>query len=229
MNRSLMLILAGAALAGLFTVTAGATIPGVGIGVKAGLNFTNTSGDNWFTNVNGVTEQGKKTLVGFVGGGFVTLNLTSSFAIQPEILFTQKGAEYSGQYNNVAYKMETRLNYLEIPILFQVYLMPQSSSTVKIFAGPALSLKLSSSFTHQSVAGLNFPTNDDFSKTDWGTVLGAGLDFGTHGMSLSLEARYTIGLQNLQNLDNTGAVQGNSNNDLKNGVVSVMVGLGFQP
>jgi hypothetical protein len=105
--------------------------------------------------------------------------------------------------------------------------MPQSSSTVKIFAGPALSLKLSSTFTHPAVEGLNFPTNDDFKKTDWGTVIGAGFDFGSHGLNLSLEARYTIGLQNLNN--NTTANLGNGNINLKNGVVSVMAGLGFQP
>jgi hypothetical protein len=51
--------LAGATLAGLITATAFAHNPGVGIGVKAGMNFTNTSGDNWFTNVSGASEQAK--------------------------------------------------------------------------------------------------------------------------------------------------------------------------
>lgn len=199
--------------------------PGLGIGVKAGINFANTSGDNWFSTTSNISNQAKKTRVGLIAGGFLTLNLSSAFAIEPEILYTQKGAQYTGVFNAANYTMKTRLDYLEIPILLQLYLAPSASSTPKIYAGPVASFKLSTTVTG-TPGGLPAPTNSDIKSTDWGTVFGAGVDFATTGLGLSLEARYTIGLQNL---NNTPANLGNGNINLKNGVVSLMLGLGFEP
>ncbi|MBC7494829.1 MAG: PorT family protein [Flavobacterium sp.] len=79
-------------------------------GVKAGLNMSNVydiEGENFVAS----------SSYGFAGGGFVTVPLNEYFAIQPEVLFSQKGFKASGTMLGSNYTYEKTTNFLDIPLL----------------------------------------------------------------------------------------------------------------
>ena len=94
-----------AALLGLGSVV---LAQGLSFGIKGGLNLSSANGD-W--------AQGAESRSGMVAGGYLTLTLLPSFAIQPEILYSQKGYKLSGEIDSVPWVGKYRINYLEIPML----------------------------------------------------------------------------------------------------------------
>jgi len=112
------------------------------------------------------------------------------FSIQPEFLYTTKGAELV--YNN-AFAQGTgkfRLNYIEVPVLLKVNL----TNNLNIHAGPYFAYLIDAKISNESSSG-NFDfednlNNDDFNKFDYGLSAGIGFDFDSFGIG----ARYNYGL-----------------------------------
>jgi len=102
---------------------------------------------------------------------------------------------------------------------------PPSPGGVKpcLFAGPVLALKLSGKMKAE-YAGESEEEDiedEDMKSTDFGLVIGAGLDFGlgAPGMGkLTVDIRYSLGLSTISTFEG---------DDVKNGVFSLMVGFSF--
>ncbi|HVM33598.1 MAG TPA: porin family protein [bacterium] len=77
------------------------------LGLEAGANFSNFLGD--VSSVGNLNDQ----RLGFIGGGYLSLNFGKSFSIRPEVLYEQKGAEISGTSSHA------ELDYIEIPVLLK--------------------------------------------------------------------------------------------------------------
>ena len=76
-------------------------------GIKGGVNLS-----NMFTK--DVTD--KNTIIGFNGGLFLKMPLSSNFAFQPELIYTTKGSELD--YNSfVSGRARFSLSYFELPLL----------------------------------------------------------------------------------------------------------------
>ena len=121
------------------------------------------------------------------GGGYLTLGLLPSFAIQPEILYSQKGYKLSGDIAGVPWVGEYRLNYVEIPVLakfsFGVLVKPY------ILAGPYYATKISGLLERNAWATPP-PRQHGLCRrsSDLGFVLGAGI---STPVKLSLDVRYS--------------------------------------
>jgi len=87
--------------------------------------------------------------LGFVGGAFLSLPLGSSLAIQPELLYAQKGGKINGN--------DYQLDYVELPVLLDITLL----GPLGLLAGPAFNVNLSS------------PAGATINTTDLGLILGA--------------------------------------------------------
>ncbi len=158
-------------------------------------------------------------LGGFVGGVFFKYAGESNiFALQPEILYHQKGAvDMEGGTG-------TKLNvdYLEVPILLKVQIPVGETFFPHIYAGPYGAFELDNNFTSQvSIFGFTFANNtmaqvQDF---DYGAVVGGGFDIQLESFYLGLDARYGIGMQRILSL-------GGDRQDIKNRNFSLMLGLG---
>jgi hypothetical protein len=131
---------------------------GLRLGVEAGFDLANFNGGN----ANDVFA----SRLGFVGGGFLDLPLGSILAIQPEVLYAQKG----GKYNGNAYQE----NYVEVPVLLNINVV----GPVAILLGPSFDMNVFNN-------GLNNVNN-----TDVGLVGGVQLNIS----QLMLSGRYEIGL-----------------------------------
>jgi hypothetical protein len=167
---------------------------GVKFGLKGGANIANVNG-----NFSDSLSDWKST-VGFCGGIFLELNLGRILTIQPEVLYTMKGADTGDG--------KLKFDYIEIPVLLKIRI-PMGSVHPFIFAGPAFGWNLKA-----AIAGFKI---EDMPTSDYSAVFGAGLQLGG---SIHIDARYTMGLQKLE-------VPDLETIDLKNGVLSATIGLAF--
>lgn len=181
------------------------------LGVKGGVNVANVS-----TNVDLPDVIDSKT--GFVGGGFVTLGLGSLFAVQPELLYSQKGF----QVDEFGETVKLNTNYIEIPVLLKAQ-FKLAMLRPAVYAGPVLSFETGCSV---SALELSVDCGDEIAdvgerKTnEWGAVFGANFDFILGPVILILDARYQLGLTNLADIPD-------SEDEVKNRVWQIMAGVGF--
>lgn len=147
-------------------------------GVKGGFNMSNlyqTDADD------------NNVLYGFNAGVYATLPISDFIAIQPEVLFTTKGAEL--EYSNALVSGNTkfRLNYIEVPLLVRVNV----TKNFNIHAGGYASYLVSSKVTGEGSFDFEQEIDtDDLNKFDAGLSAGVGVDFDP----ISIGVRYNYGL-----------------------------------
>jgi opacity protein-like surface antigen len=165
-------------------------------GVKGGFNMSNLyQGDADDNNI----------LYGFNAGLYATLPISDFIAIQPEILYTTKGAEL--EYNNAFASGDAKfkLNYIEVPLLVRVNI----TKNFNVHAGGYASYLVSSKV--KGTGDFEFDEDvdtDDLNKFDAGIAAGVGVDFNP----ISIGLRYNYGLTKVGK-DRTDAL-GNSFNTL---------------
>ncbi|UPQ79618.1 PorT family protein [Flavobacterium azooxidireducens] len=154
---------------------------GASFGIKGGVNFSNLYTEDVDDN---------NVLTSFNVGVFVSMPLTNFLSIQPEFLYSRKGAElvYDNAFASGTGKF--KLNYIEAPILLKVNL----TKNLNVHAGPYFAYLIDAQVTNESGSG-NFDfeeniDNDDFNKFDYGISAGAGFDFESIGFGV----RYNYGL-----------------------------------
>jgi len=199
------------AIALLFT----GTIAWAQVGIKAGVNIASLSKDP------GEDEPGDYdaiSILGFQGGLTFELPIAGPLALQPELLFIQKGGksefiitEDNKSINTVTY------NYLEIPILLKLKLGSTDGDGAGFYliggpyAGYVFGGKSKQELTILGQTSTSEQTIDyddeDFNekRVDWGASFGLGVHFG----KLFVDARYNLGINNLLDED------ANNNNDDK--------------
>ena len=100
-------------------------------GVKFGLNSAKLYGDDVEELEDLVGNMDSK--LGFCFGAFVTFSIHQMFAIQPEVLYTMKGAKMEEQILGETLKVWVNLNYVEIPVLVKLQIPTQSSIKPNLF------------------------------------------------------------------------------------------------
>lgn len=121
------------------------------IGAKLGANYSNvydTEGEDFVADAK----------LGFVAGGFITIPLGKLFAIQPEVLFSQKGFKGSGTLLGSSYNFTRTTNYLDVPL----FLVVRPSEYFSIMAGPQFSYLMSEKNEFNGV--INQSQEDEFNN-----------------------------------------------------------------
>jgi len=175
----------------------GVSIPKVDLAIKLGANIAKLSGDSW--------DNGYKA--GFLGGVAVGLR-EHKVGVQIEAFFSQTNYTvsghnfydaYSGFYNNAADSAKNgsfKVTYLNIPVLFQLKLMP----LLWLQVGPQYSGVVSVKDADNLVSD----AKGLFKSGDVSGVIGLELKLPLH---LNVGARYVLGLSSLNNTDVSGAWQ----------------------
>lgn len=182
-------------------------------GVKAGMNIATLGGDD-------VGDVDSRT--GLVVGGLVHYRLSDLLAVQPELLYSQKGAKFSETLFGEPISGTFKLDYLEVPVLLRVD-VPTGGPELRpsVHAGPTFALELSckvsfSGFGESGTEDCDSDIDSDRRTVDLGMALGGGLDVAFRGGTLLIEARYTLGLRTLDSSSNP--------EDVKNRVWSITFG-----
>ncbi|GGF05703.1 porin family protein [Hymenobacter cavernae] len=107
---------------------------GVRLGIKAGANLSNLSGDL-------EDEDRFQNKTGFVGGIMLNVPLLADnfLSLQPELLYSQKGFKNDGSalFGSYRYEGKANYNYLDLPVLAKIKAGP-----IFFEAGPQLSYLL---------------------------------------------------------------------------------------
>jgi Outer membrane protein beta-barrel domain len=185
-----------------------------GFGVKAGFNLADLNGQDKDA------YQDLSSLKSYHAGVYAQFGLNDKVSIQPEFLFTRKGFDAQqftvqnvtpGQTNGQ--KRETRLDYLQVPVLFVYNIF----DNVSLHVGPQVSLLVKAKYAGEerqiSSVGLN--------SLEYGVVGGVEGRVGP----ARIGARYDLGLADIYN-DPKDAGSGAYDN-VKNGVFQVYVGVGI--
>lgn len=137
----------------------------IDFGIKAGMNFAS---------INDAGE-GLDTRTGFHAGVFLGLKFNDKVALQPELLYSQQGAEFdSGKFE---------LDYVNIPVIFKYYLV----QGLNLQVGPQFGFVINDKISFDGIA-------EEAEKFDLSGILGAGYDL---PLGLRIDARYNFGFSDV--------------------------------
>ena len=152
-------------------------------GIKGGVNVS-----NFYTK----EVDSKNTIVGANVGLFLKLALNDNLSIQPELLYSMKGAEltYSGFVTGTS---KFALDYIELPVMLVVNIIPNFNIQGGVYVA---SLARAKATNVSNIGVFDFEktlSKGDFEKTDYGLAVGAGFDFN----KVNLTLRYEYGMKNV--------------------------------
>lgn len=152
----------------------------VNLGFKAGLNVFNINSDL------GSSYDSK---IGWHAGLIGHIHFTEHIALQPELMYSLKGAKYSiGTLDS-----KVNLAYLAVPILLQ-YMFDNG---FRIQAGPEIGILLQAK---QKTGSSSIDIKDDLKSIDFG--LAAGISYVHPPSGIGIDLRYVKGLTNINDQSN---------------------------
>ncbi len=178
------------------------------LGVKGGVNFSTAK----ITGEDNIEIKYKK---GFIAGGYITLNFSKYFALQPEAVMTSKGTvvELINESSNL--KTTSKLSYWEFPVLLKLRLISVSGFRYNVFCGPYISFKNKAEVEYEAAELSSSRDLTEAKNSDTGIIIGTSLDLGKFNFDL----RYSSGLTNsIENIEDIKT---------KNRVYSFMIGHSF--
>ncbi len=191
-------------------------------GIKTGMALSKVSFSGTIEGLGDVGDELNENIKirsGWVGGVFATLHLSSSFSVQPEALYVQKGwvSEQKYQLFDVdanligvaTMKDEYLASYCEIPLLGKWTAPAIGMVKSSLFAGPVMAFQLShdgkmwiggEEVTDVDLTGAD-ELADKIKSADWGAVLGVEVAVG----HILVDVRYDLGLMDI--LEGSGDVK----------------------
>lgn len=146
-------------------------------GLKGGLNLSKTTNNDYKP--------------GFHVGGLAHLHMGRTWALQPELVYSSQGTKYD--VGNTEHKL--KLDYLNVPFLFQYFAAPG----VRLETGPQVGFLLNVSDKVGDIE-TGFFDKTDFKEVDASWAFGAGY---ISSSGLGVDARYNLGLTNINNVTTT--------------------------
>jgi hypothetical protein len=196
------------------------------VAVKAGVNFSNMLFEE---DENSLEDLAKNGAVKFTAGIVFILPIGDVVALQPELLFVQKGAEST--YKLLGQEVTNKLtyNYFDIPFLLRFSLGDTYGEGLGIYfnggvyAGYAINGKSETATPLGTTeTDLTFDAADDQRRLDFGLAAGGGLTIG----NLFFDLRYVHGINNLLDDDANNSNDGTFNK-LQHRGLSLTAGLAF--
>lgn len=181
-------------------------------GIKGGINLSNLHADD-------VDDEHMKVGANF--GVYAKLPITTGFSIQPEVLYSMKGAQLN--YNNALMgsgKYRFNLNYVEVPVLAVFNVAKNFNIHAGGYAAYLASVKVKDVDNEGNVNHVDELNKDNFQTFDYGLIGGIGFDIS----NVTLGARYNYGLKEI---GKSGTFAGEVANNAKNSAVSIYVGFAF--
>lgn len=154
-------------------------------GIKAGATLTNIGKYSFLGQ-----EYSTDYKAGFQGGIYADLPMGGGFAFLPEATFTQKGFKLKETVGETTGEINSKLNYLDIPVLIGYRPSPEFT----IFAGPQASFLLSQKTVVKANGNEVTSTTDtdNLRKSIAGGVIGVGYSITPN---ININGRYMMDFQ----------------------------------
>ncbi len=172
------------------------------LGLKGGLNLANLSTD---------VDASYDSRTGYHLGAYSLIKI-ANIGIQPELLYSAQGTNYS--FAQINQDLQSDLKYMLVPVMVKFYL----PLGLNLQAGPQFGFLVSAEGDEVMINGQEVTINsgrdisNQFKNSDISASLGAGWDL---PFGLNIAARYLIGLNDISESDQE---------DAKNRVFQVSVG-----
>ena len=198
MKKAFIMVVLLVAFLGMATPAAAQTA----FGLRVGANFANVSLD---------PDDGEETSTrtGLNVGAFVTFPINPRFAFQPEVLYSQQGAEFTEE----GFEGKIKVDYVNVPLLAKINLS-SGQNPVSLLVGPQIGFRTGAKIEAE---GEEVDIKDDTESTDWGLVVGMSATMG----HFVLDGRYTWGLSNV-------SADPEDTQKVKNRVFTISVGFVFR-
>jgi hypothetical protein len=152
-------------------------------GVKAGANLSNVYNSKG-------AQFNSDPKIGFAGGVFLAIPIGKYLGVQPEILFSQKGFQATGNILGSSYSLTRTTEYIDVPLLFAF----KPTEFITLLAGPQYSylLKQKDVLANSTTSVLQERefANDDIRKNILGIT--GGVDFTLKHMIVSTRVGWDI-------------------------------------
>ncbi len=188
------------------------------LGVKGGFNWATLRG----------SDVGSPDYrMSIVAGGYASVSFHKYFGVRLEGFFSPKGAEKTTQGlvssspgpSYLQTNGTLNLSYLEFPLLAVVQLPHGEKVRYMAFAGPYYAIKLGASFEASTGGtGVSTSVSDRVEGSDYGGVIGVGVEWDTENFRVVFDARYSYGFSSID----TGGF------DVHNNVFALMLGFGIR-
>jgi hypothetical protein len=173
-----------ATLAVLLSVhSSSAFAQGLGKGVRGGVNFSTTD-------TTGEGQMAPDWQLRGVFGGYVTWGAFSWMELQPEVLYSMKGAKV--EESGITAKL--LFDYIDFPVLARFSRGTPNARSWYVIGGPSFGY-LFRARTRADFGGATEEIDviDDVERFDFGIVAGGGIEFGR----IVIDGRYTHGVSDL--------------------------------
>ena len=167
------------------------------VALKAGVNFSNMLFEE---DDNSIEDLAKNGATKFTAGVSFILPFSDAVALQPELLYTQKGAKSTYTILGEEFTNDLTYNYLDIPLLLRLSLGDTHGEGLGIYinGGAYIGYAFSGKSKNTSPLGdneqdLTFDDKDAQSRIDFGLAAGGGLTLG----NVFFDLRYNHGTNNI--------------------------------
>lgn len=180
----------------------------ISVGGKIGVNFADTR-------VNGLLENytpDQTTYTGFTAGVMAEIPMTSALSFRPELNYIQKGFTVSQAFDvellgidmPIGAKANTRLNYMEMPLLLK-YSIGSDQTKVYAIAGPNIAYATSAELRPVAtfIIDFNLPRipinldNDIYNRWEVSGVVGVGGEVKAGPGKIFMDGRYNLGFTSM--------------------------------
>jgi hypothetical protein len=184
-------------------------VPNTGFGVRAGVNIAN------FINGGTASNWNHDFIVAPMGGVYYRLGIGDRFTVQPELLYSQKGANFTPGVPGETREFSDRLHYLQLPVYAQYWFL----RGFNLHIGPYASFLLGAGEDGRQGTGLE----QDYRTWDFGGSAGLGYEF---PFGLNIRGNYNIGVINVAG-DRNNLINPNQSQPLNNQFFQVSLGWTF--
>lgn len=166
-------------------------------GIKGGINIGTFGGADkaldpgaFDPSLSGLPKLEPTARVGFTAGVLYKVGLIAGLSIQPEVLYTQKGAVYETTIPGIGTAKGTfKVDYIDVPV-FVKFSLPIPLVSPYVEAGVSYSFLMSAKLKGESPAGSQeMDIKDGTTKNDLSFRLGVGVEL----LILDINAQYVIG------------------------------------
>jgi len=221
------------------------------LGLKAGFNIASFSGDSPGVWLSGSDFRVSGTLLdsntGFVGGGYARRQISPRFALELDLLYSQKGGSgaVTGQVlleqesvgaqpmiADINGTMDANIDYVELPLLAMATLPSSDNTDIGLYGGVGFGFVTNATARIQGEARTTLSDGSDRTQdfdnlynirekvrdNDFTGILGGNIEWTTGHGRIMLEARYSF---SFRTIDQSGESQ------VGNSVFAMMIGFAW--
>ena len=177
-------------LALVLTLISTASIAQINIGLRQGV-LASTFSDK------GDLCDNQNVTFSYTAGAFLSVPVSKSLAIQPEINYVRKGRNNETSELATTNETDFLLHYLQVPVLLQYRDDQMLNNPKYIFyvnAGPYAAFAL-----NNQIRPSNSVQATDSKNTDWGATIGIGFQTPVCNKDIRFDLRYDMGLSKIAN------------------------------